>query len=938
VLKVKFTHSNTVRDKKPYTIYEIEVRSSSTITWVIYKRYSHFHQLHTELTKANTLTLEQRNNLPLLPPKRLTRSLAVEFVEKRKHELQDYLRALLETPGLVHNPIMLAFLQVPDSVRPMLAAANTGRELEGAGGHSQVGSAGGDVGVNEYGHDLSGASNAPSSSSMRHGAPKSAEERRILDLLNLLKYHPNKVAALKSFEEWFFEERPRLSSECIRMLLMGRGGGEQDGGLLQTCGNLTYSHVSSRAALYLLCRLLDVERNKEAPAFLDQFARLDVEHLRRMQLKQHILSERGNRIGAFKIIHILRNTHVAATAPPHSSMGGGNGGVVGMERVLEAVVGDAWALREYYKWAERQSNSSGQIVPFNNYETQNKDSIVMKSLTLASGSGGEGGGGPSSIDDAALIRDIRCKISDIFQDMKRLMEEEEKFVGGIADGAPTTSASNSASNSATSSNLWRLVPVPPCSSFVSCACCVPGWDLDVSLCYRKNVKQDMVIVKMQCILPYTMEEVAPYLADLHLRKEFDAKFHKGKCLEQRASQEYIYVPASALSPSSASTNGDGTQDVEASSPATLNTPTNAPSTSPSPSPSSNLRPLSLSYPAYHTDIVHMTFKSSASPYKYRDMVVLRSFARIDMTREEWEKEAERRRRLAGQIAQTDTDASTNATGAGPATAPSASPSSTASNVSSPSTIPSSSAPPSSSAQCERPVYAESIFSLGGMIFGTRSVIHPAGPETKDNRRAVLYPTGYVLRPLDKQEVKRHSRNDNPSQTRTTPSSTSPVSSSSSVYSSCELTFLSQMDREGVLSVSPDLLGETNELRQTFINLKQLLARDCGLRTLMQSEHTERLRAKAGWSSTCTNTEANGEVRQSGVMDGGVPFPNHAAITPSLVANASRSGAASPSASDSDGDNVNVNRPSSATHSPARLTRANPAHANAGPLPAIPEKR
>ena len=63
---------------------------------------------------------------------RLTRSLAVEFVEKRKNELQDYLRTLLETPGLVHSPIILAFLEVPDSVRPMLAAAQHHQQQNGA--------------------------------------------------------------------------------------------------------------------------------------------------------------------------------------------------------------------------------------------------------------------------------------------------------------------------------------------------------------------------------------------------------------------------------------------------------------------------------------------------------------------------------------------------------------------------------------------------------------------------------------------------------------------------------------------------------------------------------------------------------------------------------------------------------------------------------------
>lgn len=143
VLKVKFTHSNTVRDKKPYTIYEIEVRSSSTITWVVYKRYSSFHQLHQELVRV--LPAEQRINMPQLPPKRLTRSLAVEFVEKRKAELQDYLRALLETPGLVHSPVILSFLEVPDSVRPMLAAAQQhgGSGGQGGGFAHSAGSGGG---------------------------------------------------------------------------------------------------------------------------------------------------------------------------------------------------------------------------------------------------------------------------------------------------------------------------------------------------------------------------------------------------------------------------------------------------------------------------------------------------------------------------------------------------------------------------------------------------------------------------------------------------------------------------------------------------------------------------------------------------------------------------------------------------------------------------
>lgn len=124
----------------------------------------------------SAISAEQKNSLPMLPPKRsaderadsqpaqrsvthhslhthaciallrvfvlprLTRSLAVEFVEKRKNELQDYLRALLETPGLVHSPIILAFLEVPDSVRPMLAAAQHHQQQSGASSQAAGGS------------------------------------------------------------------------------------------------------------------------------------------------------------------------------------------------------------------------------------------------------------------------------------------------------------------------------------------------------------------------------------------------------------------------------------------------------------------------------------------------------------------------------------------------------------------------------------------------------------------------------------------------------------------------------------------------------------------------------------------------------------------------------------------------------------------------------
>lgn len=258
------------------------------------------------------------------------------------------------------------------------------------------------------------------------------------------------------------------------------------------------------------------------------------------------------------------------------------------------------------------------------------------------------------------------------------------------------------------------------------------------------------------------------------RKEWDLKFHKGKCLEQRQSGEYGVTAAG--------------------------------------------HPVALQYPDYQTDIVHMVFKSYSSPYKYRDVVLVRSFALIDKTRTEFEAAGYKQRQCVGPSASSY-----------PSNAASSTPPSSSSSGDD------ASASPGSKKETEEPIFAEGCFADGGMIFGTRSVIHAAGPEFKDNVRAVLYPTGYILTPLRNQQIEIH-----PPQS----SSAAPVVCSD-VGSSCLLTFISQMDRESVLIVSPDLLGETNELRQTIRNIKTCLARDRGLRTLRSSVHTQQLRLFSG---------------------------------------------------------------------------------------------
>ena len=105
------------------------------------------------------------------------------------------------------------------------------------------------------------------------------EEKKVSDLVQLLggaHQKSNKVQAIRQFEEFFFEAKPRLSAEYIRLLFQGDNGSTKEGGLIQTAGDFARSHVASRAALGLLCRLLDLERNKDANFFIDIFVALDV--------------------------------------------------------------------------------------------------------------------------------------------------------------------------------------------------------------------------------------------------------------------------------------------------------------------------------------------------------------------------------------------------------------------------------------------------------------------------------------------------------------------------------------------------------------------------------------------------------------------------------------------------------------------------------------
>jgi len=116
---------------------------------------------------------------------------------------------------------------------------------------------------------------------------------------------------------------------------------------------------------------------------------------------------------------------------------------------------------------------------------------------------------------------------------------------------------------------------------------------------------------------------------------------------------------------------------------------------------------------------------------------------------------------------------------------------------------------------------------GGMVLVARSVLHPNGPEEKGNVRAVLFPSGYILTPLE--PVKGLPLC--PMKDRCVLRDAAHMSRYShkvglqEATERCLFTFVAQLDREGVLILSSDLLGESNELAESINNIKECLRMD-----------------------------------------------------------------------------------------------------------------
>lgn len=471
----------------------------------------------------------------------------------------------------------------------------------------------------------------------RELANKTYEEGRVLELNNLLKYHPNKVAAVKSFEQYFFENRPRFSAEYIRLLFQGKNGQEGDGGLVQTCGDFAYSHVASRAALYLVCRLLDLEKNRDASLFLDQFTSLDPAVLKRMQLHLHILSERGNRLGAFKMVHLLQNCN-------RTNHRGEN------PFSVEQIVSDTWARQEFFAWVERK-----EMDPASAYRSS-KQGATLKA-------------------PVAETNTYRKIAEQTREDLLSIIDQDKgwavvQLIGGLREErAP-----------------WGMAP--------------PQEHLDeddaVSVTYKKDVFKEKTIVKVEAQFSHSVEHVLAVLVDLRKQAVWDMKFHRGVCACAHAAL-WTHAHIHTITQSHIHTF----THIH-----TFDTFTHSHNHIRTRSAGKVIERLDKG-----ADVAHLVYKSFSSPYKYRDLCLLR---------------------------------------------------------------------------CRLPLpggHGE------GEMLVARSVQHVE--KAKDNERGNVFAAGFVLRPRDNGRA-------------------------------TQLTFVMQLDQAAVLIVSPDLLGESDELEMSIHNIRMML--------------------------------------------------------------------------------------------------------------------
>ncbi len=109
--------TQTIKDnagKDQFTLFVIYV-TCGDLAWSVSRRFSEFESMHSILK-------EHTSALPALPAKTWLRTFLSDFLEKRKSELDSYLRDLLKVPFARYSTELVRFLDIPKHFQPDLSS------------------------------------------------------------------------------------------------------------------------------------------------------------------------------------------------------------------------------------------------------------------------------------------------------------------------------------------------------------------------------------------------------------------------------------------------------------------------------------------------------------------------------------------------------------------------------------------------------------------------------------------------------------------------------------------------------------------------------------------------------------------------------------------------------------------------------------------------
>ncbi|EGG20023.1 Phox domain-containing protein [Cavenderia fasciculata] len=113
-------------DRKPYTVYKIQVETSTHAIYNIIRRYSEFLELDLKLHSKYPLA-----RLPF-PPKKTFGKMNNEFIVQRREHLQLFMNAIYEHKELPFDGLVVDFFtQRPEDTRAMLLASGAGNSQQG---------------------------------------------------------------------------------------------------------------------------------------------------------------------------------------------------------------------------------------------------------------------------------------------------------------------------------------------------------------------------------------------------------------------------------------------------------------------------------------------------------------------------------------------------------------------------------------------------------------------------------------------------------------------------------------------------------------------------------------------------------------------------------------------------------------------------------------